>query len=58
MNELNALLETLTLDECKELLLRLAGEIFSVLNEDEKRSFVVRMIGQTGKDKIGSMVQL
>ncbi len=58
MDKWGDIIRSLTLEEGKDLLLHLAKEIFSILSEEEKRSFVVEMVGQTGKDKIGSMVQL
>ena len=58
MDKWGDITRSLTLEEGKDLLLHLAKEIFSILSEEEKRSFVVEMVGQTGKDKIGSMVQL
>jgi hypothetical protein len=58
MSDLYQMIEDLTLDESKELLLHLAQEIFSILHEDEKREFILKMAGRTGRDKIGSMVQL
>jgi len=58
MSDLYKMIENLTLEESKELLLHLAQEIFSILDEQEKREFIVKMAGRTGRDKIGSMVQL
>ena len=58
MSDLYDMIKNLTLDESKELLLHLAQEIFSILDEQEKREFIVKMAGRTGRDKIGSMVQL
>ncbi len=58
MDRWDELMKELSLDEAKSLLLHLAKEIFSILTADEKQKFVVEMAGQTGKDKIGSMVQL
>ncbi len=52
------LIRNLSLEESKRLLLSLAKEIFSVLRPEEKRQFVMDMVGQTGNDRIGSMVQL
>ncbi|GEM_PF-5443414 len=58
MSEIRELMSKMTLEESKKLLLYLAHEIFSVLDQDEKREFVLEMVDRTGKDKIGSMVQL
>ena len=58
MSDLYRMVHDLSLDESKELLLQLAQEIFAILHEDEKREFIMKMAGRTGRDKIGSMVQL
>ena len=58
MHEIYEQIGCLSLEESKELLLRLARDIFSVLQEEEKRDFIRKMAGSTGRDKLGSMVQL
>jgi hypothetical protein len=58
MHEIYEQIGRLSLEESKELLLRLARDIFSVLQEEEKRDFIRKMAGSTGRDKLGSMVQL
>ena len=58
MTDFRSFVEKMTLEESKELLLYLAEQIFACLENDEKRSFIMKMAGSTGEDKIGSMVQL
>ena len=58
MADCHDIISELSLEESKTLLLQLAQQIFACLEPAEKRSFIVKMAGSTGEDKIGSMVQL
>ena len=58
MTDIYKRIQCLSLEEGKKLLLHLAQDIFAILKEDEKRDFIMKMVGQTGRDKLGSMVQL
>ncbi len=57
-NQWDDIINNLSIEDAKGLLLRLARELFLTLDADEKRQFIVEMVGQTGTDRIGSMVQL
>ena len=58
MDKWKGFINDLSLKDAKDLLISLAKEVFSLLDAEEKKEFIQKMVGQTGHDKIGSMVQL
>ena len=44
--------------EIKEMIFSLTKEIFPLLDANEKQTFIKKLIGKTGDDKISSMVDL
>ncbi len=44
--------------EIKEMIFSLTKQIFPLLDANEKQTFVKKLIGKTGDDKISSMASL
>jgi hypothetical protein len=55
-NPLEKILKSYGLDEIKQILFSLIEEVFPVMESSEKQDFILRMLGETGDDKLPSMV--
>jgi hypothetical protein len=55
-NPLEKILESYGLDEIKEMLFALIEQFFPVMESSEKQDFILKMLGETGDDKLPSMV--
>ncbi|MBW1982319.1 MAG: hypothetical protein JRJ12_13970 [Deltaproteobacteria bacterium] len=45
----------LSLDEIKQTIFSLAEQIFPVMDASEKQTFMVKLFGKSGDDKLSSM---
>jgi hypothetical protein len=50
-----SMIPKLTLEEMKSLIVSLAEQLFPVMEASEKQTFLVRLLGLSGDDKLSSM---
>ena len=53
---IDKLLSALSPDEIKTTILSLIEQYFPIMEESEKREFMVQLLGKSGNDKLSSMV--
>ena len=55
-NPLEEFLDGYSLDEIKQMLFALIEQYFPVMESPEKQDFILKMLGETGDEKLPSMV--
>jgi hypothetical protein len=55
-NPLEKFLDGYGLDEIKKMLFALIEQVFPVMDSSEKQDFILKLLGETGDEKLPSMV--
>lgn len=58
MNELEKILDRMEPEQAAASLALAARNLFALLNEEQRREFIERMLGEPGEDKVVGMVHL
>ncbi|MEW5948197.1 MAG: hypothetical protein AB1711_02150 [Thermodesulfobacteriota bacterium] len=55
---LDEIISGMSIDQVKDLIVSLMEQLFPVLDEQDKKDFVLKMVGKAGDEETGSMVHL